>query len=270
MKTLFITLLLSLSCSISFADSTNKSQENSSLLQGKPFIKLQTSIDELQSKISDIVGNVDTIEERMVALTVGVDKARENSNNLQVQLESLSMDKQNNSDEINNIMTLLTENSRLIFEMQKEIDSAQKVLETKQDILAGTCPEGTSLESFDGKGELVCSSDNAEVGFKKITVSKTGTLHKNIYRCCSWWSCRWCVAHSMTRSISLDATCPKETILVDGSSSISGSYASITSSSMTGNTDQPGQTWKTNAYGSFARYSNTTVVSNATCISFNK
>lgn len=254
-----VLIMISVS-SVSFAASSDKNKGNDSLPQGKPFVQLQTSINALQAQINDLVGSVNSIEERMASLNGAVVTLQEDSTNMQSQIDNLMNDTKDNSAQIDTLLTQVAQNSYLIGEMEKQVASIETALQTKQNIIDGTCPEGTTVIGFDGNSELICSTSSENTGFKKISVTAMGTISAD--------SIEGQTDFSITDNITVEAMCPMNTLLIGGSSSVSSTSAVVTWEGMTGTSDQPGQTWKVNALSPEIRELDVYVFSNAKCLSF--
>jgi len=122
------------------------STNSGSLPKGKPFQYLNSRIDALQSQIDGLIGQVSTLE----AWQAGAEAA----------LEKLQQDS--------------ATNAAAIALLQSELDDVKSILDTKQDIIDGTCPEGQYVYGMTpSPPTLLCRADFGAKGLALTTVLAT-------------------------------------------------------------------------------------------------
>jgi len=123
-----------------------------SVPKGKPFRYLHSRIDALQQQIDALIGHVDSL--------------REWQEQAQEALLILQED--------------TAANKAAIALLESEIANVSSLVETKQDIISGTCPDGQYVyEISQGPAELVCRADMGANGLIVETVMVSNSIPAN-------------------------------------------------------------------------------------------
>jgi len=241
----------------------------------------------LQVQIDELVGDVNSIEERVEALEVTVVDLEAVDVDLQAQIQVLSVDVEANEDELVRLGGLVLNNNNLIAAMQDQIDQISADLALKQDILDGNCPTGTALSGFDPDGSISCTTTVNNVS--RTTVSSVvyvppGRSYNNHCHYWSWsWSGTYCSSnhthysyHPQTQTAI--ATCPSNTAEILTSTNGDWDVTQLSSSMVLSgysnysglNLNSQGQTsngWQATATN--YSYNGYNLYANAVCASFN-
>ena len=114
--------------------------------RGKPFVALNSRIDALQAQIDGLIGQFASVEAWMTAAQAALDK---------LQLDTAA-------------------NADAIAVLQGQIATVEGILATKQDIINGTCPDGTTVYEIPAElSALVCRTDLGTNGLAVFTVQET-------------------------------------------------------------------------------------------------
>ena len=114
--------------------------------RGKPFVALNSRIDALQVQVDTLIGQYSSLEEWMTDAQAALETLQQNS----------------------------AANAAAIALLESEIAAVKTTLETKQDIISGTCPEGQYVYEIDAEtSTLVCRADLGAKGLIVSTVLKT-------------------------------------------------------------------------------------------------
>ena len=112
---------------------------------GKPFQYLNSRIDALQAQVDTLIGQYASLEEWMADAEAALAKLQEDT----------------------------AANAAAIALLQGEMAAVQAALETKQDILAGTCPDGQYVYGVEAPATLLCRADMGASGLAVTTVLTT-------------------------------------------------------------------------------------------------
>lgn len=114
--------------------------------RGKPFVALNSRIDALQVQVDTLIGQYSSVEEWMTDAQAALETLQQNT----------------------------AANAAAIALLTSEIAAVKTTLETKQDIISGTCPEGQYVYEIDAEtSTLVCRADLGAKGLIVSTVLKT-------------------------------------------------------------------------------------------------
>ena len=114
--------------------------------RGKPFVALNSRIDALQVQVDTLIGQYSSLEEWMTDAQAALETLQQNT----------------------------AANAAAIALLTSEIAAVKTTLETKQDIISGTCPEGQYVYEIDAEtSTLVCRADLGAKGLIVSTVLKT-------------------------------------------------------------------------------------------------
>ena len=114
--------------------------------RGKPFVALNSRIDALQMQVDTLIGQYSSLEEWMTDAQAALETLQQNT----------------------------AANAAAIALLTSEIAAVKTTLETKQDIISGTCPEGQYVYEIDAEtSTLVCRADLGAKGLIVSTVLKT-------------------------------------------------------------------------------------------------
>lgn len=114
--------------------------------RGKPFVALNSRIDALQMQVDTLIGQYSSLEEWMTDAQAALETLQQNT----------------------------AANAAAIALLESEIAAVKTTLETKQDIISGTCPEGQYVYEIDAEtSTLVCRADLGAKGLIVSTVLKT-------------------------------------------------------------------------------------------------
>lgn len=114
--------------------------------RGKPFVALNSRIDALQMQVDTLIGQYSSVEEWMTDAQAALETLQQNT----------------------------AANAAAIALLTSEIAAVKTTLETKQDIISGTCPEGQYVYEIDAEtSTLVCRADLGAKGLIVSTVLKT-------------------------------------------------------------------------------------------------
>lgn len=114
--------------------------------RGKPFVALNSRIDALQVQVDTLIGQYSSLEEWMTDAQAALETLQQNT----------------------------AANAAAIALLESEIAAVKTTLETKQDIISGTCPEGQYVYEIDAEtSTLVCRADLGAKGLIVSTVLKT-------------------------------------------------------------------------------------------------
>lgn len=114
--------------------------------RGKPFVALNSRIDALQMQVDTLIGQYSSVEEWMTDAQAALETLQQNT----------------------------AANAAAIALLESEIAAVKTTLETKQDIISGTCPEGQYVYEIDAEtSTLVCRADLGAKGLIVSTVLKT-------------------------------------------------------------------------------------------------
>jgi TolA-binding protein len=117
--------------------------------RGKPFVALNSRIDALQLQVDTMIGQFSSLEEWMT--------------DAQAALETLKKD--------------TAANAAAIALLESELAAVKATLETKQNIISGTCPDGQYVYEIDAAtSTLVCRADLGANGLAVSTVLKTENI----------------------------------------------------------------------------------------------
>jgi uncharacterized small protein (DUF1192 family) len=229
-KLLLSTCLLAATCFAASSATTASKGGGSSTNQGatpngKPFVQIHNELDGLQSQIDVLVGAVDSLEDRVAGLEGAVADLQAETAALDAELEELAVDVEANEAEMRRIADMMVENQNMIALMQDQLEQLEAELAKKQDIVDGTCPEGSALSAINPDGSVVCRS--MQSGISKFTVNTYVKVPKGRYEeeNCNYsyyyTNCyTYTVYNPQTRTAT--ATCPTGSFLVGGSSDYSG------------------------------------------------
>ena len=114
--------------------------------RGKPFVALNSRIDALQAQIDGLIGQFTSVEEWMTDAQAALDK---------LELDTAA-------------------NAAAIALLESELAAVKATLDTKQNIISGTCPDGQYVYEIDAAtSTLVCRADLGANGLAVSTVLKT-------------------------------------------------------------------------------------------------
>lgn len=114
--------------------------------RGKPFVALNSRIDALQVQVDTLIGQYSSLEEWMTDAQAALETLQQNT----------------------------AANAAAIALLESEIAAVKTTLETKQDIISGTCPDGQYVYEIDAEtSTLVCRADLGAKGLIVSTVLKT-------------------------------------------------------------------------------------------------
>lgn len=114
--------------------------------RGKPFVALNSRIDALQMQVDTLIGQYSSVEEWMTDAQAALETLQQNT----------------------------AANAAAIALLTSEIAAVKTTLETKQDIISGTCPDGQYVYEIDAEtSTLVCRADLGAKGLIVSTVLKT-------------------------------------------------------------------------------------------------
>jgi len=123
-----------------------------SLPKGKPFQYLNARIDSLQAQINKLIGQVSSLEA------------------WQAKAEAALITLQKNT----------ADNAAAIALLTSELDNIKSILDTKQDIITGTCPDGQYVyEISQSPSTLICRADLGANGLTAFTVQTTQEIAAN-------------------------------------------------------------------------------------------
>lgn len=113
--------------------------------RGKPFVALNSRIDALQAQVDTLIGQFSSLEEWMTDAQSALETLQQNT----------------------------TANAAAIALLESEIAAVKATLDTKQDIISGTCPDGQYVYAIDAAtSTLVCRADLGANGLAVSTVLK--------------------------------------------------------------------------------------------------
>jgi chaperonin cofactor prefoldin len=210
---------------------------------GNPFVVIKAQTDEL-------FASVDTIEGRVTVAEQNIAELEQKAEDLQQQILS-------NSGNIESLETELANTNSMIYILQEDLKQLKKVVDLKQDIIEGKCPNGEYVSQIKTDGSLVCSPDAGATGLRRYTVYKDEYL-----KGCFCWPGQSC-ACSTRPSGTISATCPA------GSTAIGGGHTADLSVNVTAS-ELRGNSWSVDAgLWPLFYYSGGYVAVHATCIGLN-
>lgn len=113
--------------------------------RGKPFVALNSRIDALQAQIDGLIGQFANVEEWMTDAQAALDKLQQDT----------------------------AANAAAIALLESELATVKATLDTKQNIISGTCPDGQYVYGIDAAtSTLVCRADLGSNGLAVSTVLK--------------------------------------------------------------------------------------------------
>lgn len=144
---------------------------NSALPNGKPFRSIQSSFDDLQSQIDAMIGDTNPLEERVTALESALANLQARDAELLALIEA-------NAGDLTAMQAEMANNTALISMMQSQINQLETFVAQKQNIVNGTCAEGSSIRQIMEDGSVVCEPDDiGTVGSLQVyTSSNTITV----------------------------------------------------------------------------------------------
>jgi TolA-binding protein len=114
--------------------------------RGKPFVALNSRIDALQAQIDGLIGQFASVEEWMADAQAALETLEQNT----------------------------AANAAAIALLESELAAVKATLDTKQNIISGTCPDGQYVYEIDAAtSTLVCRADLGANGLAVSTVLKT-------------------------------------------------------------------------------------------------
>lgn len=119
-----------------------------SLPNGKPFQYLNSRIDALQAQIDLLIGRVTSLEDWQVKAQLALDKLELN----------------------------VAKNAAAIALLEGQIADIKAILDTKQDIINGECPQNQYLYKVSPTDGLVCRADVGANGLTVLTVEQVGKV----------------------------------------------------------------------------------------------
>jgi hypothetical protein len=129
--------------SICLAKPKSSPTQNGSLPQGKPFQYLNSRIDSLQGQLNTLIGQVSNLEAWRVKAELVMLKLRQNT----------------------------VKNAKAIALLESEIENINTLLDTKQDIIDGQCPDNQYVYKItNSPAGLVCRADIGANGLAVLTV----------------------------------------------------------------------------------------------------
>lgn len=119
---------------------------NVGLPNGKPFVTIGNQLDELGERVGSLEERADSIEEIIA--------------NLQTQNVGLQEQIDQNAHNTEELQSQVDTNTLLIIALQEDSVRINAVLEEKQNIINGTCPEGSSIREIMEDGSVACEIDD--------------------------------------------------------------------------------------------------------------
>ncbi len=155
-----------------------KGEQGSS--HGQPFLTLQGQIDKL-------VGDADTIEDRLDGLESATAKLEQDVKALYIGLEGVMEDYVfpnaeaigDNAEAILKLQDAIDGNSLLIEAMGNEIEWINEELAIKQNIIEGTCPPGQALVAVntdENDAVMICEAVSGSGGLQQTVIAKTASI----------------------------------------------------------------------------------------------
>jgi hypothetical protein len=138
--------------SICLAKPKSSPTQNGSLPQGKPFQYLNSRIDSLQGQLNTLIGQVSNLEAWRVKAELVMLKLRQNT----------------------------VKNAKAIALLESEIENINTLLDTKQDIIDGQCPDNQYVYKItNSPAGLVCRADIGANGLAVLTVKTSYEIAAN-------------------------------------------------------------------------------------------
>lgn len=259
---------------------------------------LQAQNTDLQAQIGALMSAVGTNSTKIVDALNQITALRVQISSMDVALTSSIADLQAQirvlqdfvSVNVPGLLTLheqIVNNTSLINALNEQITQIETELAMKQNVLNGSCPDGSVLKNFDGAGTIECVQPNATAGFRITTIQKLVTISPSFtqyYSCGSYYNCgESCPAFGPCTPIVCwwEATCERQ-ILGTGSATVtcpdgqflaSGGFingypesVTVTKSTSTGTTNHPGQSWTVEAKNTSETQRD--IYGTANCVSF--
>ena len=281
----WIALCLVFAGSAYAAKGGNSTTEQGALPNGTPFQQIQEQFASIDDQIEDLVGRVESLEERVAAGEAAITDLETANALIQQQITVLEGNVAANADEIDSLHELYNNNLNVIEGLQTQINEINENLALKQDIVNGTCPSGSALQSINPDGSVTCVSTSNGISSFSVTAYQwvtPMTSHRH-YRTCSYshthrdsWGRTYSETHYYNCNpyyethpgpeATVKATCPNDSVLAGGGYYGGGHGISITASHSTTTADTKGQSWivsavSTQTHGHY-------VMATANCISF--
>ena len=201
--------------------------EQGALPNGKPFQQIQKQFASVDDQINALVGAVEDLEERVTANENAIADLQTQNADLEQQAADLAATVGDNQDDIDALQDQYENNLSVIESLQDQIDDINTNLALKQDILNGSCPSGSALQSINPDGSITCTSTSSGVQHFSVYSSvyvpgsySYSTNHSHPYSCgiFSTSTCYYNHVHTNYSNGEAEgtATCPDNSVLVGG------------------------------------------------------
>lgn len=188
---------------------------------GNPFTSIKAETTELFAHIDSLYASVNSLEERVTI-------AEENIADLEATAVDLQQQILANDGDIETLEAELKITNQTIYKLQMDLKQLQSLIEMKQDIIQGKCPNGEYLAEIRPDGSIVCRQD---VGAKGIT--RFSVYTEEYLKDCLCWPGQSCSCPNRP-SGTIRATCPANSTAIGGGHTADASV-NVTFSGIRGN-----------------------------------